>query len=148
MYYASTYKAVSKSRRNFRIPVTYDLTTINCCLITSFLILLVIFNHKKHSMYLENIWEIGSLACNGRSLFMSNVSGSNWNLGYWFVRSEKNKRIWKKFSEQGREKNNRLNRRDARSWNQTWATALKGERPRQYAIPAFTINRKKNRAIK
>lgn len=59
-----------------------------------------------------------------------------------FSEREKPEDLEKRFSEQGREKT-KLNRRDASSGNQTWATALRGERPHHYAIPAFTINRKK-----
>lgn len=52
----------------------------------------------------------------------------------------------KKLSVQGREKKQQTEPTcDARSGNQTWATALRGERSHHYAIPAFTINRKKKK---
>lgn len=93
-------------------------------------------------MYLK---KIGSLTMD-IPLYLSNVSGSNRNLECWFFRSKKNQKIWKKNSPSKDEKKQQTEPTcDARSGNETWATALRGEHPHHYAIPAFTINRKKRR---
>ena len=69
------------------------------------------------------------------------ISGSNWNLEWWFLRREENRRSWKKKAlGAGTRTNNKFNPHMAPGRNRTQARLVRGERSHHWVFSAPSLS--------